>query len=303
MTKLLISVVGTTAIGKTNLAIALAKYFNAEIISADSRQFYKEMTIGTAVPSKAELQMVKHHFIQHKSVKDTYSVGDFERDAITKIEALHKHNNVVVMVGGSGLYTNAVTKGLDYFPDIDAEVRQQLNTRLKTEGLAALQNQLQQLDAKAYQSIAIDNPHRVIRALEVCIGSGKPYSSYLKNEDKQRPFKTITIGLEAERVVIYNRINQRVDVMMVTGLVEEAKALLPYKNYNALNTVGYKELFEHFEAKHDLDFAINEIKKNTRRFAKRQLTWYRKDQSINWFNYATNPKEIISFIKNTMDKG
>jgi tRNA dimethylallyltransferase len=294
----LISIVGPTAIGKTALSIKLAQHFNSEIISADSRQFYKEMNIGTAVPSEEELNSVPHHFIQHKSIKDNYNVGDFERDAISTITALHKTNPIVIMVGGSGLYVKAVEKGLDYFPEIDSTIRNELNKRLKSEGLKPLQEQLKSLDPKAYKTIVIDNPQRIIRALEICLGTSKPYSSFLTNPEKTRDFKIITIGLDAERETIYDRINQRVDIMIASGLLDEVKALIPHKDLNALNTVGYKELFDYFEGNTTLEFAISEIKKNTRRFAKRQLTWFRKDKSIKWFDYKTKIDEIIKSIEN-----
>jgi len=297
MTKTLISIVGPTAIGKTALSIKLAQHFKTEIISADSRQFFKEMNIGTAVPSEEELRSAKHHFIQHISINDNYSVGDFERDAMSKIETIHKKNNVAIMVGGSGLYVKAVTKGLDNFPDIDKNIRTELNKMFLEEGIEALQSELKSLDLKAYESIAIDNPQRLIRALEICIGSGQPYSSFLTNPEKSRSFKTLSIGLNAERSTIYDRINQRVDIMVNKGLVKEAKNLLTHKDLNALNTVGYKELFKYFEGEWTLDFAISEIKKNTRRFAKRQLTWFRKDETINWFDYTTEVSSIIEYIE------
>jgi len=300
MTNTLISIVGPTAIGKTALSIKLAQHFNADIISADSRQFYKEMNIGTAVPSAEELGGATHHFIQHKSISESYNVGDFERDAINKIEQLHKVHSTVVMVGGSGLYVKAVTKGLDYFPEIDSNIRTELNNRLEKEGIYALQKQLELLDSQAYQSIAIDNPQRVIRALEICIGTRIPYSSFLTNPEKNRKFKTLTIGLNTERSIIYDRINQRVDIMIENGLLEEVKKLIPHRRLNALNTVGYKELFEYYEGNTTLEFAISEIKKNTRRFAKRQLTWFKKDESIDWFDYNTDIKEIINCIENQL---
>ncbi|WP_225036188.1 tRNA (adenosine(37)-N6)-dimethylallyltransferase MiaA [Winogradskyella sp. SM1960] len=298
--KYLITIVGPTAIGKTALSIKLAQHFNSEIVSADSRQFFKEMEVGTAVPSKEELNAAKHHFIQHKSIKEPFNVGDFERDAISKIEELHHTNPVVVMVGGSGLYVKAVTEGLDYFPEVDSKIRTSLNLQFKTEGISPLQEQLKTLDPTAYNSIAIDNPKRVIRALEICIGTKKPYSSFLTNSEKIRPFKSIKIGLNADRSMIYDRINQRVDIMIENGLLEEAKALVPHKDLNALNTVGYKELFAHFEGDTTLDFAISEIKKNTRRFAKRQLTWFRKDDTISWFDFETDIDEIIHHINSKM---
>lgn len=300
MPNLLISIVGPTAIGKTTLSIKLAKHFNSEIISADSRQFYKEMNIGTAVPSKQELSAAPHHFIQHKSTEANYNVGDFERDAVARIEQLLIKHPIVIMVGGSGLYVKAVTKGLDYFPEVDTTIRTQLNTQLQEKGVLYLQEQLKSLDIKTYETIAIDNPKRVIRALEICIGTGKPYSSFLTNPNKHRNFKTITVGLNAERSIIYDRINQRVDLMVENGLLAEAKALLPYKHLNALNTVGYKELFNYFEGNTTLEFAISEIKKNTRRFAKRQLTWFRKDTSIMWFDYETEVEEILKYLSSQM---
>ncbi|MBU2920361.1 tRNA (adenosine(37)-N6)-dimethylallyltransferase MiaA [Winogradskyella psychrotolerans] len=300
--KTLITIVGPTAIGKTALSIKLAQHFKAKIISADSRQFYKEMSIGTAVPSVEELNAAPHHFIQHKSIDENYNVGDFESDAISKIKELHQDNPVVIMVGGSGLYVKAVTKGLDYFPEVDSNIRESLNLQLEKEGLNTLQEQLNVLDPEAFKTIAIDNPQRVIRALEICIGTGKPYTSFLTNPEKNRDFKTISIGLNAKRSVIYDRINQRVDLMIENGLLEEAKALLPKKHLNALNTVGYKELFEYFEGNDSLDFAVSEIKKNTRRFAKRQLTWFRKDDAIKWFDYKTDANAIIQYIESNHQK-
>ena len=294
---ILISIVGPTAIGKTALSIKLAQHFNAAIISADSRQFYKEMAIGTAVPSLEEQRAAPHHFIQHISIQEDYNVGDFERDAISKIEELHQTNNTVVMVGGSGLYVKAVTNGLDYFPEVNPNIRTELNLLFENEGLNPLLEQLKKRDPKAYNTIAIDNPKRVIRALEICIGTEQPYSSFLTDSNKQRPFKTIKIGLNADRALIYDRINKRVDIMIANGLIDEAKAILPFKDLNALNTVGYKELFRYFNKESSLEDAISEIKMNTRRFAKRQLTWFRKDQDIKWFDYKSDAKEVISYIK------
>lgn len=297
MNKYLISIVGPTGIGKTNLSIKLANHFNTEIISADSRQFFKEMQIGTAAPSPTELAAAKHHFIHHKSIHDDYNVGAFERDAISCLDQLFKTQDVVVMVGGSGLYVDAVTKGLDYFPDVDSSIREKLNKQLETKGLSNLQERLKELDIEAYNTIAIDNPHRVIRALEICIGSKQTFSSFLNKEKPNRNFKVITIGLTANREIIYDRINQRVDIMVKEGLLEEAKSLIPYQHLNSLNTVGYKELFNYFNKEWTLEFAISEIKKNSRRFAKRQLTWFKKDKSYIWFDYKTNFEIIIDTIK------
>jgi tRNA dimethylallyltransferase len=295
-TNYLINIVGPTAIGKTSLAIQLANKFNTEIISADSRQFYKEMRIGTAVPSAEELQAAKHHFIQHISIKDNYNVGDFESDAIKKLDELFKNNKIVIMVGGSGLYTKSVLEGLDYFPEVSLEIRQKLNLKLEKEGLDSLQQQLHKLDPDYYKIVDLENPHRVIRALEVCISSGKPYSSFLNQPKKERNFTAINIGLSADREIIYDRINRRVDLMIAEGLLDEAKTLFPKRELNALNTVGYKELFSYLEGKDSLETAVSEIKKNTRRFAKRQLTWFRKDQEINWFDYKTPVEEIQQFL-------
>ena len=296
-TKYLISVVGPTAIGKTSLSIKLAQHFKTEIISADSRQFFSDMQIGTAAPSPEELAAAKHHFIHHKSINDNYNVGAFEKDAIQCLDKLFKTHDIAIMVGGSGLYIDAVTKGLDYFPDVDTKIRKSLNKQLETHGLKYLQDQLQELDSASYNTIAIDNPHRVIRALEICLGTGKPYSTFLNKAKGHRPFKTISIGINAERDIIYNRINQRVDMMMEQGLLQEAKKLYPFKNLNALNTVGYKELFNYLDGTWDLDFAISEIKKNTRRFAKRQLTWFRKNQDTIWVDYNEPVETIITKIE------
>ncbi|WP_299117904.1 tRNA (adenosine(37)-N6)-dimethylallyltransferase MiaA [uncultured Winogradskyella sp.] len=301
-TKILISIVGPTGIGKTALSIKLANYFNTEIISSDSRQFFKEMAIGTAVPNKEELSCAKHHFIQHISIKDTYNVGQFEKDALQLLEQLFKKHDVVIMVGGSALYSNAVINGLDEFPRVPIDIRQSLNKKLQTDGIESLQEELKILDKKSYETIAIDNPQRLIRALEISIGTGKPYSSFLSNPKRKRPFETISIGVKADRETIYKRINQRVDIMLENGLINEVKKLQKHKDLNALNTVGYKELFKYFEGEWTLDFAVSEIKKNTRRFAKRQLTWYRKDESISWFDYLTNVNEVIEHIENSIKK-
>jgi len=296
MDNFLISIVGPTAIGKTALSIEIAKHFNTEIISSDSRQFYKEMSIGTAVPDKEELQQVKHHFIQDRSVFDDYNVGQFEKDAINKLNELFKKHNIIVMVGGSGLYVDAILKGLDDFPEVRKNVRKDLKIKLEKEGIEALQKQLEELDPETYQKVDIDNRQRVIRALEICIGTGKPFSSFLSDKSSQRNFTPIKIGLTADREIIYDRINQRVDLMIENGLIQEAENLYQYKNLNALQTVGYKELFASFDGNYQLDFAIAEIKKNTRRFAKRQGTWFRKDLEIKWFDFQEKSEQIIQYI-------
>ena len=294
--KYLISIVGPTAIGKTALSIALAQHFETEILSADSRQFFKEMQIGTAAPTKVEFAAAPHHFIHHRSVMEDYNVGAFEKDALNTLENLFKNHDIIVMVGGSGLYVDAITKGLDDFPQVDPTIRESLNTALANKGLEHLQNQLKTLDPKTFNAIALDNPHRVIRALEICIGSGKPYSSFLNQDKDKRQFKTITIGLTAEREIIYERINKRVDNMIAEGLLDEAKKLQHLQHLNALNTVGYTELFKSLNGEWTLDFAISEIKKNSRRYAKRQLTWFRKKDDIIWFDYQTSSDKIINRI-------
>ncbi|CAL2085663.1 tRNA dimethylallyltransferase [Tenacibaculum sp. 190524A05c] len=292
----LITIVGPTAIGKTALSIQLAQHFKSDIISCDSRQFYKEMCIGTAVPDPDELAAATHHFIQNRSVFEDYNVGSFEKDALQKLDELFEKNPIQIMVGGSGLYVDAVVKGFDYFPDVDPKIREALTEELNSSGLSTLQHKLKELDPTTYQTIAIDNPHRVIRALEICIGTGLPYSSFINKDKKQRSFKTIKVGLTADREIIYDRINRRVDIMMENGLLEEAKALYPHKALNALQTVGYRELFEYFDGNWELDFAVSEIKKNTRRFAKRQLTWFRRDQNTVWFDFQDDISIIISQV-------
>jgi len=295
-TKVLLAVVGPTAIGKTALGIQLAKHFDTEIISADSRQFFKEMEIGTAVPSTQELNEVPHHFIQHKSIFEPYSVGDFEKEAILLLNDLYQKKDVAVMVGGSGLYVDAVISGLDEFPEVDPHIRETLNQELEKNGLELLQKELKQRDPEYYKTVDLENPHRLIRALEVCRATDKPYSSFLNQRKPERPFKSLYIGIDAPREVVYDRINTRVDFMMEAGLFEEVKKLYSHKKLNALQTVGYKELFEYIDGKCSLEFAISEIKKNTRRFAKRQLTWLRKNESILWVPYDGKPEKVLQMV-------
>jgi len=296
MTNFLITVVGATAIGKTALSIKLAEHFNTAIISCDSRQFYKEMKIGTAVPSTEELASVPHHFVQNRSVLDDYSVGQFEKDALEKLQELYTNNNVVVMVGGSGLYANAVIDGLDFFPKVSPEIRTKLAKKIDNGEIENLQNQLKELDIESYNSIDIANPHRLIRALEICIGTGKPYASFKNQNNVKRNFIPIKIGLKTARKILYDRIDKRVDSMIQQGLINEVKNLYQYKDLNALQTVGYKELFNYLDGKFSLEFAIEEIKKNTRRYAKRQETWNRKDDTIHWFDFEVKTSKIIDKI-------
>lgn len=298
--KHLISIIGPTGVGKTSLAIAISTQFKAPIISSDSRQFYKEMSIGTAVPTPKELAAAPHHFIQHKSIHEPYTVGDFEKEAMAFLEHHYKENSVAILVGGSGLYTDAVCQGLDYFPKVPISVREDLNTRLLKQGLVVLQEELKIVDPISFKNIAIDNPVRVIRALEIYQVSGQPYSSFLNKAKTPRPFKIHTLGIEAPREDLYKRINLRVEHMLATGLVAEAKLLYPLRNLNALKTVGYKELFSYFNNEIDLKTAIEEIKKNSRRFAKRQSTWNRKKTNVHWVSYKSAFQESMDYLnKNT----
>ena len=291
--KTLLTIVGPTAIGKTRMAIALATHFGTEILSCDSRQFFKELRIGTAVPSAGELMAVPHHFIQHKSIFESYSVGDFERDAIALLDKLFKKHDVVVMVGGSGLYAKAIIDGLDDFPEVDEVIRQELNEAYAQKGIEYLQELLKTLDEVQYNQMDVQNPQRLIRALEVCRASGKPYSSFLQRKEKQRDFTSVQIGLTADRTEVYERINKRVDMMLEEGLLIEAQNMMPYKHLNALQTVGYKELFSFFEGECSFEAAIEAIKMNTRRFAKRQFTWFQKDKRIKWFDYRSSLEEVV----------
>ena len=294
--KTLIVVVGPTGIGKTGLAIKLAQHYQTSIISADSRQFYKEMSIGTAVPTKEELQAATHYFIQHKSIMESYTVGDFEREALAVLHDLFETNDIVLMAGGSGLFIDAVVRGLDTFPPIDPEVRNKLKKELEELGLPILQALLKELDPVYAAKVDLFNPQRVIRALEVCLSSGKPYSSFLNKNKTTRPFKTIMLGMEAPRNILYQRINTRVDTMMAEGLLNEVKGLIGHKHLNALQTVGYKELFRYLDGDCSLDDAVEEIKKNTRRFAKRQGTWFRRTEDIVWVDYDLPCNAIIEIL-------
>lgn len=300
MNKLLISIVGATGIGKTALSIKLANHYNCDIISCDSRQFYKEMTIGTAVPSEEELNAANHHFIQNRSITEDYNVGQFEKEALQKTDELFLKSPIQIMVGGSGLYLDAVLKGLDYFPKVDSSIRSDLSKKMDIEGIIPLQALLKKYDPEAYDSIAIENPHRLIRALEICIGTNQKYSSFKNKPKLKRNFKSIKIGLKAEREIIYDRINKRVDIMINNGLLDEVKSLHQFKKLNALQTVGYKELFDYLEGKISMKEAVEEIKKNTRRFAKRQGTWFRKDPEIIWFDYKEKMESILSAIESNL---
>ncbi len=298
----LITIIGPTAIGKTALSIALAKHYKCEIISCDSRQFYKEMNIGTAVPTPEELAAVKHHFIQHISIDENYSVGDFEKNAIEQLDKLFTKNNIVIMVGGSGLYADAILNGLDDLPKADILIRALLTEAFEENGISFLQNEFKKLDPEYYNKISIENPQtlqnpaRLMRFIEVSKSSGLPYSRFLKKKKITRNFKPVIIGLQAERKVMYDRINSRVELMIQQGLIDEAQKLIPYKNNNALQTVGYRELFDYLDGKISRESAIEEIKKNTRRFAKRQITWFKRNPDAVWFDYQEDLKNIITII-------
>ena len=298
----LITIIGPTAIGKTALSIALAKQYGCDIISCDSRQFFKEMRIGTAVPSDEELSQATHHFIQNKSIFEEYTVGDFEKEAMVKLDELFLKNNIQIMVGGSGLYVDAVLKGFDTFPNIEPTIREEIQKKHDENGIEYLQQKLQELDINYYtKSLSenpqtLQNPQRMMRFLEVCLGTGKSYSSFLNKEKNARNFTPIVVGLEADREIMYDRINQRVDIMINEGLLAEAEKLYPNKNLNALQTVGYRELFSFFDGDFTLAFAIEEIKKNTRRFSKRQLTWFKRTENTIWFDYKTDLSKIIEII-------
>lgn len=300
--KHLITIIGPTAIGKTALSIQLAQHYTCEIVSCDSRQFFKEMSIGTAVPSQDELKSAPHHFIQNKSIFENYTVGDYEKEALSKIDELFTTNDFVILVGGSGLYVDAVLKGFDTFPEIEPKVRTAIQQHYEKEGITYLQNQLKKLDSNYFEKITTENPQtllnpqRMMRFVEVCVGTGKPYSSFLNQKKNNRNFMPILIGLEADRKVMYDRINLRVALMMQEGLLAEVQNLYPHRALNALQTVGYRELFCYLDGDWDLPFAIEEIKKNTRRFSKRQLTWFKRNESTQWFDYLSNRKEIIKYI-------
>ncbi len=293
--KTLIVIVGPTAIGKTALAIKVAQNLHTEIISADSRQFFKEMTIGTAKPNSQELAQVKHHFTDSHSVNTLFSTGDFEVQALDLLENLFKKYDTLVCVGGSGLYINALLNGLDNLPDIDLAIREKLNAQLAKEGLISIQKKLAEVDPEYYNKVDKNNPQRMIRGLEVYLSSGIKLSSLLTHQSKPRAFNSLKIGLNTDRAHLYERINLRVDKMMEEGLLEEVKQLYSLRHLNALQTVGYTELFAYLDGEVTLHEAVEKIKQNTRRFAKRQLTWFRRDPEIIWFD-PKNEKEILDYI-------
>ena len=295
-TKTLIYIAGPTGVGKTKLSLEIAKLFDTDIISCDSRQFYKEMNIGTAVPTRKELKEVKHHLIHHKSIHDKYTVGDFEKEALQILDFLFKKKDFVIMVGGSGMYADSLMFGLDSFPKISPEIRNQIELFYKSHGLKGLQELLLKKDPKYYTRVDIKNPTRLIRAIEVCIASEKPYSSFLGKEKKPRNFVSKMVILHRPRKDLYERINHRVDQMIEVGLIKEAQKLLPNKDLSPLKTVGYKELFPCFEGKEAIQDGTSKIKKNTRRYAKRQITWFKKYNNALSFPADTEAKVIYELL-------
>ena len=301
MSKTLIVLTGPTGIGKTSIGIKLAQYFNTEIVSSDSRQIFTELKIGTAVPSEKELSLVKHHFIHSHSITQNYNASRYEMEAIQLLEKLFQQNNTILLVGGSMLYIDAICKGIDIMPDVDPEIRNSFKIQLEKEGIESLRLQLKKQDPDYYKIVDLKNPARIIHALEICLTTGKPYSSFRSNPNKKRPFSILKIGLNCEREILHKRINKRVDVMLQEGLVEEAKLVYHQKHLNALNTVGYRELFNYFDEEISFDKAIELIKRNSRRYARKQLTWFRKDPEMKWFE-PNQTQEIIEYIEYTINE-
>ena len=293
--KILLVITGPTAVGKTQLCLDIARHFDIPIINADSRQIYKELSIGTAKPSAEEQQLVKHYFVGTLSLQDYYSASLFETQVMDLLSTLFKTSDYALMAGGSMMYIDAVCDGIDDIPTIDDKTRATMKQRLADEGLPKLCEELQRLDPEYYEIVDRQNPKRVVHALEICTMTGRTYTSFRQRNKKQRPFRIVKIGLNREREELYKRINARVDMMMQQGLLKEAEALYPMRDQNALNTVGYKELFDYFDGRWPLDEAVERIKGNTRRYARKQLTWYKKDPQIRWF-HPDQKKEIIDYI-------
>ena len=296
MQKTLISIIGSTGIGKTKLAIEMAKYFGTEIISCDSRQFFKEMKIGTATPTDEELTLAKHHFIGHLSVQDYYSIGQYEEDALEKIEEIFEKNDFVVLVGGSMMYEKAVVEGLNDLPEANSENQEKLQKIWDEEGLGKLQEILKNLDEEYYNVVHKENPRRLLRAIDVIWQTGRKYSEIIAEPKHKRDFKVVRIGITAPREIMYERINLRVDKMLENGLIDEVKSLTEYQKLVPLQTVGYTEIFKYLEGTWDLDFAIEEIKKNSRRYAKRQETWNRKVENVTWLPYDYSEEQLHEIL-------
>ncbi|GAB4127905.1 MAG: tRNA (adenosine(37)-N6)-dimethylallyltransferase MiaA [Raineya sp.] len=299
--KTLLVLVGATAVGKTDLSIRLAQTLQTAILSADSRQFFREMQIGTARPTPAEMQNVTHYLLGHISIEQTYTVSDFEQEALHILEKLFETKNIVILTGGSGLYVKVLCEGIDAIPQIEPHWREKVQQAYQEKGLAFLQSEVARLDANYFAEVDQQNPQRLMRALEVCWATGKPFSSFRQAKKKERPFRIIKIGLERPRAELYERINSRVDAMLENGLLDEVKKLLPYKKHNALQTVGYKEIFDYLEGKQTWHATIRLIKQNTRHYAKRQMTWFKKDKEIQWFAPEDYEKilQLITTIHNS----
>ena len=300
--KTLIVIAGPTASGKTAEAIKLAKKLRTVILSADSRQFYKEMRIGTAVPSLQELQEVKHYFIQHISILDNYDVADYERDAMLLLDKLFKEHDQVVMAGGSGLFIDAVCKGIDPMPDIDPTTRERVSLLYENQGLKGLQSEVKRLDPEYWSVVDWKNPRRLQRALEICYQTGETFTSFRTKKPAKRDFNIVKYALQRDKQDLYNRINQRVEIMLSQGLVDEARKLVPYRRRNALNTVGYKELFDYFDGKCNLMEAVEQIKLNTRHYAKRQMTWLRRDQEYIWINPSIGERITFPMVNPSSER-
>jgi tRNA dimethylallyltransferase len=301
MPKTLLILLGPTGVGKTDLSIDIALYYNTEIISCDSRQIYKEMSIGTAVPGRQTLETIPHHFIRSHSIHDYYNASKFEIEVLERLNSLFQKKEIVLMTGGSMMYIDALCKGIDDLPEIDVELRSSLMERMENEGIESLRNELRYHDPLYYNEVDLRNPKRILHALEICLMTGKPYSSFRINQTKQRPFNIIKLGLNLDREVLYNRINQRVDKMFDEGLEQEALNLYPFRNLNSLNTVGYRELFDYFEGKITIDEAKEKIKANSRKYARKQLTWFRRDPEITWFT-PDMKNEIIAYTNEQLRK-
>ncbi|MCF6240368.1 MAG: tRNA (adenosine(37)-N6)-dimethylallyltransferase MiaA [Bacteroidales bacterium] len=299
--KTLIVIVGPTGIGKTDLGIYLAQKLDTEIISADSRQFFRELKIGTAVPDAEQLKAVKHHFIGNKSIHDYYNASSFEFEVIDLLKKRFVEKNHMIMLGGSGMYVDAVCKGIDDLPEIDMEIRNSLIKKFETEGIESLRFELKRLDPDYYAIADLKNPKRLLKALEITLQTGKPYSTFRTKTTKKRDFKIIKIGLNMDREKLYKRIEERVDKMIESGLVNEAKQFIRYKHLNSLNTVGYKELFPYFDGEYSLERAIELIKRNSRRYAKRQLSWFNRDKEIRWFQ-PDEAEKILNFVLKSIKK-
>lgn len=300
MIKTLIVLTGPTGIGKTKTGIEIAKHFNTEIVSSDSRQIFKELSIGTAVPNKTERAEVQHHFIHSHSIIENYNASRYETEALQLLKKLFQKHNTIIMVGGSMLYIDAICKGIDSMPDADPEIRNNLKTRLENEGLESLRLQLKKIDPEYYKKVDLKNPNRIIHALEISLMTGLPYSSFRSNTRKKRPFSILKIGLNCNREILHKRINKRVDNMVEEGLIEEAKTVYPQKNLNSLNTVGYRELFAWFDGEISKEKAIELIKRNSRRYARKQITWFRRDEDLKWFE-PNQTQEIINFIESRIE--